>query len=287
MPIIHGKPFGVYTGYEEATPYGHNLKGGRPDYDIVEGVPSTYYGSKKLPFNDKGQPEGQASTPRPYEHNDAIDMKPPAIIPHFVPEVDKPGRPYTRQPTVNKIESRPALHARPEILSHSHETRPHQVKQPNEVKPGMFIPFGNHSMPYETKVNNQSHLQLGGFMDLNWTGGIKAPSQRPDESRPVGHEVQPNNGEIIKTHFRNGTMPQKTDGQFPQANTQSIKPGFQKNRLKVVPHSEYGARNGDSLRIYSHYYQTQTPSASARTNNHLDCQFEARYSTKYKILLAC
>lgn len=96
---------------------------------MAQGVPSTYYGNKKPSFNDK-RPEGQAST---HERDDTIDLKPPAIIPQFVPETNKHEGPYAKPPAVNKAETRPTLYLRPEIITHSSEVKQNQVPQFNKI----------------------------------------------------------------------------------------------------------------------------------------------------------
>ncbi|XP_043251264.1 uncharacterized protein LOC122396706 [Colletes gigas] len=224
MTIVQGKPFGVYNGPEDVTSYGSKRKENRPDYDIVQGIPNMYYGNKKPPSSDKHQQEVQTSATHSHERDDTIDLRPPAIIPQFQPESDKPGRPYSRPPMVNKVETRPALYPRPEITSHPSETRPDRVKLANEAKPGILETFANNSLSHETK-GNRSHLQLGGFVDLNWEGGAKLNDQRFDESRP-----RINESEIVRNRFRNSTFPQKTDGHFPQTNAETANSGFENNR---------------------------------------------------------
>lgn len=130
LPIVQGKPFGVYNGYAEPTiPYGYKLKEGKPDYEIVHGIPATY--------NDDVKPtrktqEGQTTTLNSLERDDTIDLKPPAVIPQFGVEVDRPGRPFTRP---IRPDSRPLLYIKPEILTKPPiklEVRPdYGVKRPN------------------------------------------------------------------------------------------------------------------------------------------------------------
>ncbi|XP_053980859.1 uncharacterized protein LOC128877518 [Hylaeus volcanicus] len=239
MTVVQGKPFGVYNGHEDASSYGPKRKENRPDYDRVQGIPTMYYGSKKPSLNDKHQQEGHMPAAHTHERDDTIDLRPPAIIPQFVPEADKPGRPYARPPTVNKVETRPALYPRPEITSHSTETRPDQVKQSNEGKPGILETFANNSLNHETKTN-QSHLHLGGFVDLNWEGGVKLTDQRYDEARPVAHKPQTNESEIVRNRFRNNT--------YLQTNTETVNSGFKNNRPKVT-HLEHGS----GTRIHPEY----------------------------------
>ncbi|XP_017758552.1 PREDICTED: LOW QUALITY PROTEIN: mucin-16 [Eufriesea mexicana] len=229
-PVVQGKPFGVYTGHEE-TNYGYKWKENKPEHDIVQGVPSTYYMNKILQNSHKNQQE-QTSTLPSRERDDTIDLKPPAIIPQFVPELDKPSRPYPRPPIINKVETRPVLYPRPDVVSQAPETRPDQVKQPNEGKPASSETFVNNSLGHPGKMN-QSHLQLGGFVDLNLDGGLKISEQRPDRQ-----EILVNKSEVVKNHFRNNSISHQVDNQYPQTTTETIK--TEKSRPKVTQ-QEYGS----------------------------------------------
>ncbi|XP_076226710.1 uncharacterized protein LOC116432780 [Nomia melanderi] len=230
MTIVQGKPFGVYSGHEDASQYGHKRKEPRPDYDIVQGVPTAYYGNQKP--SDKHHPEVHTSTPRPYDRDDTIDLRPPAIIPQFVPEVDKPSR-YPKPPTMNKVETRPALYPRPETITRPPEKKP-EIKQPAEAKPELSDSFVNTS---SIRKENKSQSHLGGFINLNWQDATKVLDHRLGEKRPAAQEPHSNKTDTIRINFRNNTVPQETDV-HPQFNAEVIKPAFDKNRPKVT-HPEY------------------------------------------------
>ncbi|XP_076390134.1 uncharacterized protein LOC100879114 isoform X2 [Megachile rotundata] len=216
MPIVQGKPFGVYSGHEDAMTYGYKLKEGKPDYEIVQGVPSTYYGTQKPPGHKNQQGE-HTSTPQPHERDDTIDLKPPAIIPQFMPDSDKPGRLYPRP---SKPETRPVSYPRPKVPQ---EARPDQRI---EDKPGLE---SSKNDTQGSKVN-QSHLQLGGFVDLNWDSGVKVS------------ETQSNRNET-KTQLRNSTTPYPEE-QFPQSDM-----GIPENSRPTVTQPDYG----QGTRIHPEY----------------------------------
>ncbi|XP_076544670.1 uncharacterized protein LOC117601274 isoform X1 [Osmia lignaria lignaria] len=233
MPIVQGKPFGVYSGHEDAMSYGYKWKEGKPDYEIVEGVPSTYYGTQKPSVDHKTQ-GGHTSTPQPHERDDTIDLKPPAIIPQFMPDSDKPGRPYPRPSVANKAETRPPFYSRPEVSTQTSEARPDQTKQSNGDKPGTLESFTNDSVSQGNKVN-QSHLQLTGFVDLKWNNGAKVS------------QTQDNRTEITKTRFRNSTIPHQSEEQYPQSdmemNSENHRPPVSSHQQEYDPgtriHPEY------------------------------------------------
>ncbi|XP_078034167.1 uncharacterized protein LOC144468501 [Augochlora pura] len=229
MAIVQGKPFGVYNGHEDPSQFGHKRKEPRPDYDIVQGVHTTYYGNRKP--NDNVHLE--TSTSRPRDRDDTIDLRPPAIIPHFGPDVEKPSR-YPRPPIINKVETRPVLYPRPESATHAPEKKPDQVKQHVEAKPKESL--ANSSLSDNDKSNN-SQSQLGGFVNLNWQGAAKPQDQRLEESRPVGQDSHSNKSDVIRTSIRNSSVSQRPDVHF-QANLDTLKPAFEKARPKVT-HPEY------------------------------------------------
>lgn len=218
MPIVQGKPFSVYTGHEESN-YDYKWKE-TSEYDIVQGVPSTYYGNKMLQINYKNE---QTSTPSNREHEDTIDLKPPAIIPQFVPELDKPNKSYPR-PIINKVETRPVLYSRPEIISQTSEVRPDYVNRPNESKPDTSEQqFGNNSLSYSGKLN-QSYFQLGGFMDFNWENEMKTGDKR--------EEILVNRSEIMKNHYRNNSISYQMESQYSQTNINPVK--LEKNHAVII-----------------------------------------------------
>ncbi|CAK9795419.1 63 kDa sperm flagellar membrane protein [Anthophora quadrimaculata] len=241
MPIVQGKPFGLYTGHEESS-YGQKWKENKPEYEIVQGVPPNYYGNKIIPIGHKNQHTDQTSTPQTHERDDTIDLKPPAIIPQFASEVDKPSRPYPRQPVVSKVETRPVLYPRPSVTSQTSEMRPDQVKQSSESKPGTLESFTNNTFGHPSK-SNQSNLQLGGFVDLNWDGGMKIAEQKPDE-----HETQANKTEVTKDLFRNSSIPLQIENQYPQTTTETVKLDTESNR-PTVGQQDYGS----GTRIHPEY----------------------------------
>jgi len=65
LPIVQGKPFGVYNGYvDPATPYGYKQKeGNKPDYEIVHGIPALHNKDVKLTTTKKTQ-DGQVTNSR-------------------------------------------------------------------------------------------------------------------------------------------------------------------------------------------------------------------------------
>ncbi|XP_076643588.1 uncharacterized protein LOC143353869 [Halictus rubicundus] len=228
MAIVQGKPFDVYNRHEDPSQYGHKRKEPRPDYDVVQGA----HGNRNRKPSDKHHSEVQTSTNRPHERDDTIDLRPPAIIPHFGPEVHKPSR-YPRPPTINKIETRPALYPRPESVTHPPKKTTDQ--QHADAKPEPSESFANNSLSHEFKAN-KSQTQFGGSVNLNWQGATKVPDQRHDESRPVVQESHSNKSDTVRPNFRNSTS-QKPDIHL-QSNIETTKPLFEKTRPKVT-HPEY------------------------------------------------
>ncbi|XP_015431646.1 PREDICTED: uncharacterized protein LOC107187952 [Dufourea novaeangliae] len=278
MAIVQGKPFGVYHGHEDGSQYGNKRIEGRPDFDIVQGVPTTYYGNKKP--NDKHHQE--ASTFRP--HDDTIDLRPPAIIPQFVPEVEKPSM-YPRPPTVHKIETRPILYPRPDVTNYSPEKRPDHVKPHMEAKPGMLDSFANNSLVHEIKTN-RNHSQLTGFVNLNWESGTKVTEHRQDDSRPHGQEAPSNKTDIVRINFRNNTVPHKSDDR-PQSNSDITRPVFDKNRPKVT-YPEYNP----GTRIHPEYPhiitkpkpQVPGPITISSSNSKPDARPNIRFSLPVEVV---
>lgn len=165
-PIVQGKPFGVYNSYtvDQATPYGYKRKENKPDYEIVHGIPALHNENMK-PV--KKIQDGQATTLNSLERDDTIDLKPPAIIPQFGAEVDRPGRPYSRP---IRPDSRPVLYLKPEILTKPPiklEVRPdYATKRPENVKFNAAETFINQTLNYGIKLNHE--LQ-------NWNADVVMP----------------------------------------------------------------------------------------------------------------
>ncbi|XP_043272773.1 uncharacterized protein [Venturia canescens] len=108
-PIAQGKPYATYNeqiGHErphDQHQHGHH----RPDYEVIQGVPFSHHTSKK-------PSQEQRPTFRPYDHDDTIDLTPPAIIPHFSSPNERPGRPFSRPQSSKRPDSRPVSRPRPE-----------------------------------------------------------------------------------------------------------------------------------------------------------------------------
>ncbi|XP_029175188.1 uncharacterized protein LOC114943684 [Nylanderia fulva] len=187
-PIVQGKPFGVYNGYEQGTSYGYKRKENKPDYEIVHGIPA--------PHNENIKPvkkiqDGQTTTLNSLERDDTIDLKPPAIISQFA-EVDRPGRPFSRP----RPDSRPVLYLKPEILTKPPiklEIRPDYTKRPENVKLNVAGTFINQTLNYGIKLNHE--LQ-------NWNADAAIPD-KSQQKISTGHNSRiPEN---VKTEHKNVT----------------------------------------------------------------------------------
>ncbi|XP_071646511.1 uncharacterized protein [Temnothorax longispinosus] len=185
LPIIQGKPFGVYNGYvDPATPYGYKQQEvNKPDYEIVHGIPAPYNEDPKLTTTKKTQ-GGQVTTRNSLERDDTIDLKPPAIIPQFGVEVDRPGRPYSRP---IRPDQRPGLtRIKPEILTKPPiklEVRPdYSVKRPETVKPNTAEIFVNQTLNHGIKLNNDLH---------NWNVDVAVPDiVKSQQKISTGHDFR-------------------------------------------------------------------------------------------------
>lgn len=195
LPVVQGKPFGVYNGYVDSiTPYGYKRKEGKPDYEIVHGIPAPYNEETKPPMK-KTQDSGQVTTINSLKRDDTIDLKPPAIIPHFGAEADRPfmGRPFSRPV---KPDSRPVLHIKPEILTKSpikFEVRvpEYGMKLPENVKPNIAEIFVNQTLNHEVKTNLQK-----------WNAGVAAPNiVKPQHKISAEHDFQ-----VKPIENKNGTV---------------------------------------------------------------------------------
>ncbi|KYN04782.1 Protein kinase C-binding protein NELL2 [Cyphomyrmex costatus] len=150
LPVVQGKPFGVYNGHiDPTTPYGY-----KPDYEIVHGIPAPHNEDAR-PVTTKTQ-GGQVTTINSLERDDTIDLKPPAIIPQFGVEVDRPGRPFSRP---IRPDLRPSLtRIKPEILTKPPiklEVRPdYSVRHPEKIKPNNAEIFVNQTLNHGIKINH-------------------------------------------------------------------------------------------------------------------------------------
>ena len=148
-PIIQGKPFGVWKDHEN----------GSPVYGVGQGSPYGYHGVNsftKLPGRD-----------------DIIDLKPPAIIPQFVPNGH--SRPFTGP------ETQPGNYQQPEIITKpppNFSNRPQQPARPDQSE---FVLFGEgHIQPGPGQVismNSEPDWSQNHNRSKNQTLG--QPSRRP------------------------------------------------------------------------------------------------------------
>lgn len=198
LPIVQGKPFGVYNGYvDPATPYGYKRK---PDYEIVHGIPAPHNEDTKTTTTKKTQ-GGQVTTLNSLERDDTIDLKPPAIIPQFGVEIDRPGRPFSRP---IRPDSRPGLtRIKPEILTKPPiklEVRP--VKRPENVKSNTAEIFVNQTLNHGIKINQ--NLQ-------NWNVDIAIPDIIKSQQKiSNGHDFR--TSETKTAENKNGTSRPTTIG---------------------------------------------------------------------------
>ncbi|KAG7213566.1 hypothetical protein KM043_002821 [Ampulex compressa] len=203
-PVVQRKPFGVYTGYADlGTPYGYKRKESRPDYDIVQGVPSTYHPDKPPSQYHKIQ-EG-TSTQKPYDRDDTIDLKPPAITPQFAPES---GRPYQRPHPNTRPETRPVHYPRPEIITKSpgkFEIRPDRVvNRPGDTRPIILESFGNQSLDRGVESGHSRPDFMREHEQLDWSLGVRVPDHRvPQHDKPQAHE--PHKNTMKQANFKNNT----------------------------------------------------------------------------------
>lgn len=201
LPIIQGKPFGIYNGYvDPTTSYGYKQKeGNKPDYEIVHGIPAPHNEDVK-PDTIKKTQGGQVTTLNSLKHDDTIDLKPPAITPQFGVEVDRPGRPFSRP---IKPDSRPGLtRIKPEILTKPPiklEVKPdYVVKRPENVKPNTEI-FANQTLNHAIKINH--NLQ-------NWNVDVTVPDIIKSQQKvSTGHDFRISE---TKIENKNGTSSRPT-----------------------------------------------------------------------------
>lgn len=202
LPVIQGKPFDVYNGYvDPATLYGYKQKeGNKPDYEIVHGIPAPQNEDAK-PATTKKTQSGQVTTLNSLERDDTIDLKPPALIPQFGIEVDRPGRPFSRP---IRPDSRPGLtRVKPEILTKPPiklEVRPdYSAKRPENVKPNTAEIFVNQTLNHAIKINN---LQ-------NWNVDVAVPDiVKSQQKISTGHDFRISETKIAEN--KNGTTSRPT-----------------------------------------------------------------------------
>lgn len=202
LPIIQGKPFGIYNGYvNPTTSYGYKQKeGNKPDYEIVHGIPASHNEDVK-PATKKTQ-GGQVTTLNSLERDDTIDLKPPAITPQFGIELDRPGRPFSRP---IRPDSRPVLtRIKPEILTKPPiklEVKPeYAVKRPDNIKPNTAEIFVNQTLNHGIKVNH--NLQ-------NWNVDVAVPDIiKSQQKLSIGHDFRISETKIAEN--KNGTTSRPT-----------------------------------------------------------------------------
>lgn len=177
-PIIKGKPFGVWKDHENGSPYG-----------VVQGTRYGYHEVKsftKLPGRD-----------------DTIDLKPPAIIPHFVPNGH--SRPY------GGPETQPGNYQQPEIITKSPPNFSKRPQQPARPDQSEFVLFEEgHIQPgpgQVISVNAEPDWTLNHDRSKNQTLG--KPSRRPtlqhesSNSKPTVTHIgssRPEQGSGIRVH---------------------------------------------------------------------------------------
>lgn len=194
LPVVQSKPFGVYNGYvDPATSYGYKQKQRKPDYEIVHGIPAHNNKDAMSTFTQR-TPGGQVVTPISPMRDDTIDLKPPAIIPQFGAEVDRPARPYPRP-------AKPIPHLKPEILTKPPiklEVRPdYVVKRPSDVRPNTAETFINQTLDYGIKMNHD--LQ-------NWNvDTVVSDIVKSQQKVSTGHVSQISETNVKTTETKNGS----------------------------------------------------------------------------------
>jgi len=191
LPIVQGKPFGVYNGYvNPATPYGYKQKeGNKPDYEIVHGIPAPHTKDVKLTTTKKTQ-DGQVTTLNSLVRDDTIDLKPPAII------SQSGGRPFSRP---IRPDLRPGLTRKPEISMKPPiklEIRPdYSVKRPENINSNNAETFVNQTLNHGIKINH--NIQ-------NWDVDVAIPDIiKPQHKVSAGHDFRTSETKI--TENKNST----------------------------------------------------------------------------------
>jgi len=159
LPIIQGKPFGVYNGHVDpiTISYGYKRKEDKPVHEIVHG---TYVSDNKniKPTSIAKTRDEHTTTSNLLERDDIIDLKPPAITLQFATETDKPGRPYHRP---IRPDTRPIIYRKPETATKAPvklEVKPdYIVKSPSSHKPNTAETFINQTLDHKIKTNHDIH----------------------------------------------------------------------------------------------------------------------------------
>ncbi|XP_023288060.1 uncharacterized protein LOC105697488 [Orussus abietinus] len=218
-PIVQGKPFGVYNDHvDPGRPYGYGQKIGRPDYEIVQGVPFGFHVKQNPP------------------QDDTIDLKPPAISPLFGPEPERPKqRPYHRPHGIGRPDTRVPLYSRPEIVTKP--PRKFEVTRPDQHRPTEHPQVG--SGIYGTTVNH-----LGGFTERPGEGQLgeeQTVHEHPDWSIriPENEKIRPYQDQSYELgnhhdYSRNQTSSHPNRGSF-YTDFGNPKPGADMNRPMVRP----------------------------------------------------
>jgi len=193
LPIVQGKPFGVYNGYvDSATPYGYKQKeGNKPDYEIVHGIPAPHNKDVKLTTTKKTQ-DGQVTTLNSLIRDDTIDLKPPVIIPQ---SGDRPERPFSRpiRPDLRPGTRKPEILMKPPIKL---EIRPdYSVKRPENVNSNNAETFVNQTLNHGIKMNH--NIQ-------NWDVDVAIPDIIKSQHKiSAGHDFRTSETKI--TENKNST----------------------------------------------------------------------------------
>lgn len=196
LPVVQGKPFGVYNGHvDPAISYGYKHKEGKPDDEIVHGVPAPHREDTSI-LTQKTQNDHLTTASSP-KRDDTIDLKPPAIIPQFGAEGDRPGRPYPRPV---RPDSRPVLYHKAEILTKPPiklEIRPdYVVKRPGDVnKQNIAETFINQTLDHGLKTSHDFQNVGAVFPDI-----VKSP-----QKVPTGHDSHIAQTSLKTTEYKNNT----------------------------------------------------------------------------------
>jgi len=157
LPIIQGKPFGVYNGHVDPVTisYGYKRKEDKPVYEIVHG---TYVSDNKnvKPTSITKTRDEHTTTSNSLERDDIIDLKPPAITLQFATETDKPEILYHRP---IRPDTRPVIYRKPETATKASvklEIKPdYIVKSSGSHKPqNIAETFINQTLDHKIKTNH-------------------------------------------------------------------------------------------------------------------------------------
>lgn len=196
LPIIQGKPFGVYNGHMDlVTSYGYKRKEDKPIYEVVHG--SHISDNKGVRPTSITKPQDGHATSNSLERDDTIDLKPPAVTPQFALEIDKPGRPYQRP---IRPDSRPVLYHKPEIVTKPSiklEIRPdYNIKHSGNVKPNIAETFINQTFDHKIKLNHDWNIDE-----------ITSDIVKSQENLSVGHTIQSSGNNVKIVENKNASRP--------------------------------------------------------------------------------